>query len=284
MKKTNYLKGLAAKLALAIVAFGAMLTSCTKEEFNVEYKPSNAQIIFNVTVIDAATNTLVSGATLSGADAIVGNPDIAAGSTTITATYNGVSGSATISYPAISAGNVVSFSTVIMLSSEFEMTLDGTSPSHIRTIIGQGDEGHAHNGLNWNLNASDYFAKFTPSWNFTEEYELISKDIHVTSVALNQYLVSLQGKTITNADSAEFMVSAWAMYRADLTVTCADDTYSIYSKATGAKVATIKVHNPLYKIECSLKEQAIPGHEGHYQHGHGHGENTNAGGGITWAE
>lgn len=284
MKRTNYLKGLAAKLALAVVAFGAMLTSCTKEEFNVEYKPSNAQIIFNVTVIDAATNTLVPGATLSGADAIVGNPDIAAGSTTITATYNGVSGSATINYPAISAGNVVSFSTVVMLSSEFEMEINSTTIEHTETIIGQGNQGHTHDGFNWNLNASDYFAKFTPTWDFEEEYQLLSKDIHVTSVALNKYLASLAGKTITNQGSAEFMISAWAMYRANLTVSHAGLTISIYSKATGDKVATLNVHNPLYEVKCVVVERAIPGHEGHYHAGHGHGESTNAGGGITWAE
>ena len=284
MKRTNFLKGLAAKLALAVVAFGAMLTSCTKEEFNIEYKPSNAQIIFNVTVIDAATNTLIPGATLSGADAIVGNPNIAAGSTTITATYNGVSGSATINYPAIPAGNVVSFSTVIMLSSEFEMVLDSSTIEHSETIIGQGDQGHSHDGLSWNVNASDYFAKFTPTWEFEKEYQLISKDLLVTSVALTQYLSSLSGKTVTNQGSAEFMISAWAMYRANLNVSHADQNYSVYSKATGAKVATLKVHNPLYEVSCAVVERAIPGHEGHYHAGHGHGESTNAGGGITWAE
>lgn len=284
MKKTNFLKGLAAKLALAVVAFGAMLTSCTKEEFNVEYKPSNAQIIFNVIVVDAATNTLVPGATLSGADAIVGNPDIKAGSTTITATYNGVSGSTTINYPAISAGNVVSFSSVIVLSSEFELVIDLSTITHSETIIGEGNQGHTHDGLNWNQNASDYFAKFTPTWDLEEEYQLISKDIHVTSVALNKYLATFAGKTVTNKGSAEFMISAWAMYRANLNISHADHNITIYSKATGDKVATLKVHNPLYEVNCTVIEKAMPGHAGHYHAGHGHGENTNAGGGITWAE
>ena len=96
LQKTNFLKGLGAKLALAVVAFGAVLTSCTKEEFNVDFKPSNAQIYFAPTVIDAATNSVVTDATVTGADAITGTPAIAAGSVTITAEKNGVKGSATM--------------------------------------------------------------------------------------------------------------------------------------------------------------------------------------------
>ena len=128
------------------------------------------------------------------------------------------------------------------------------------------------------------FAKFTPTWDLEEEYQLISKDIHVTSVALNKYLATFAGKTVTNKGSAEFMISAWAMYRANLNISHADHNITIYSKATGDKVATLKVHNPLYEVNCTVIEKAMPGHAGHYHAGHGHGENTNAGGGITWAE
>lgn len=285
MKKTNFLKGLAAKLALAVVAFGAVLTSCTKEEFNVEYKPNNAQIVFNVTVIDAATNAVVTGATLSGADAIVGNPDIAAGSTTITATANGVSGSTTINYPAVPAGNVATFSAIVMLSPEFELETVEVEILSEEIIEGEGEQGHEFDGYLWNQNASDYFVKFTPSWSLEREGEIADVKILVGSVALGEYIAALEDNlTLTHDGSYETWISAWAIYRGQLTVTTAKQYVSILSKATDEVVAGLEVINPLYKVEYETIEKAIPGHEGHYHAGHGHGESSNAGGGISWAE
>ena len=92
MKKTNFLKGLGAKLALALVAFSAVFTSCTKEEFNVEYKANNAQIIFNPVVIDAATKSIITNAILTGAEPIIGTKEkngyIEAGSVLLIAFHN----------------------------------------------------------------------------------------------------------------------------------------------------------------------------------------------------
>ena len=283
MKRTNFLKGLAAKLALAVVAFGAMLTSCTKEEFNVEYRPNNAQIYFNVTVIDALSATIVNGATITGAEVITGNPDIAAGTATITATYNGVSGQAIVPYGAVPAGSVVTYSPIIVLGAEYELVKVDSKDGDIEHIIGKGSEGHAHDGSVWNLNSSDYFQKFNVSWDFTRKNEILSVETLFNNPALQNFINAYAGSVNVKGEK-EFTVSAWAMYRADHYIKAKEVTYNVVAKTTGDVYATIVVKEAVAEAECKLIEKAIPGHEGHYHHGHGHGDSSNAGGGISWAE
>lgn len=286
MKKTNFLKGVCAKLALAVVAFGAVLTSCTKEEFNVNYKPNNAQIYFNPTVIDAATNTVVADAALSGADVIVGNPSIAAGSATITATKNGVSGTATVAYAAVPAGSVVTYSPVILLSSDFELVNEVATALSKREVYGEGEEGHdGHDGNIYNSNASDYFMPFSTTFKFTGKLSEVALNATVTSTELNNYVEALDGQEVeSNEVVFEDKASAWSYYTVKAIITTAKVNADVVSLATGAKVGTLSYVNPVYQAVAEKYEIAHPSHAGHYQHGHGHGDSTNAGGGITWAE
>ena len=165
MKKTNYLKGLGAKLALAVVAFGAAFTSCTEEDININVQPNNAKVIFNPTAIDPVSVATVN-ATFTGTEAIEGNPSIAAGSRTITATANGgATGSATVNYDAVQAGSTVTYSPVIILSDGL-FTFTETDSKIVSSVTKNGNinNGHSHNGTNWFLNASDYSGKFTAEW------------------------------------------------------------------------------------------------------------------------
>ena len=286
MKKTNFLKGVCAKLALAVVAFGAVLTSCTKEEFNVNYKPNNAQIYFNPTVIDAATNTVVADAALSGADVIVGNPSIAAGSATITATKNGVSGTATVAYAAVPAGSVVTYSPVILLSSDFELVNEVATALSKREVYGEGEEGHdGHDGNIYNSNASDYFMPFSTTFKFTGKLSEVALNATVTSTELNNYVEALDGQEVeSNEVVFEDKASAWSYYTVKAIITTAKVNADVVSLATGAKVGTLSYVNPVYQAVAEKYEISHPSHAGHYQHGHGHGDSTNAGGGITLAE
>lgn len=288
MKKTNFLKGVCAKLALAVVAFGAMVTSCTKEEFNVNYEANVAKIYFAPTVIDAATNTVVLDAAITGADEISGdqnNKDIKAGSVTITATKNGVTGSTTVQYGAVPAGSVATYSPVILLSSEFELKNEVATEVSTREIYGQGEEGHdGHDGNIYNSNASDYFMPFTTTFAFPGEIKDVELNASVTSVELNNYVEALEG-TATSAEATfTDKASAWSFYTAKAIITTAEISADVVSLATGAKVGTVTYENTAYKAEIQKYEIAHPSHAGHYQHGHGHGDSTNAGGGITWAE
>ena len=51
MKKIKFLNGISAVFALAVVALATTLTSCEKEEFNVNVTPTNAQAVISPIVL-----------------------------------------------------------------------------------------------------------------------------------------------------------------------------------------------------------------------------------------
>ena len=283
MKKTNYLKGLGAKLALAVVAFGAILTSCEKEDFIVKVEKSNAKIYFTPSVIDPVSIATVN-ADFGGTDAAIeGNPDIAAGSRTINATVaGGASGSTTVNYGAVSAGSTVAYSPIIILNKGL-FTFVQTDSKIVSSIKKQGnvENGHSHSGSTWYLNASDYSAKFTASWN--ESAKTSIKNITVKNDKATSYVDALV-QTVTSTGSETWTVAAWEMISSEYTISTSETTYNIVSTIDGTIVGEVVVVNPLAKVEVKEVRSAIPGHEGHYHAGHSHGDSSNAGGGMGWAE
>ena len=282
MKKTNYLKGLGAKLALAVVAFGAAFTSCTEEDFNINVQPNNAKVIFNPTAIDPVSVATVN-ATFTGAEAIEGNPSIAAGSRTITATVNGgATGSSTVNYEAVQAGSTVTYSPVIILSDGL-FTFTETDSKIVSSVTKNGNvnNGHSHNGTNWFLNASDYSGKFTAEWN--ESAKTSIKNVVINNAKAESYIDALiQAVNVKGSETYE--VAAWEMISTIFTISTSETTYNIVSTVDGTVVGQVTVVNPLAKVEVKEVRSAIPGHEGHYHYGHSHGAGDNAGGGMGWAE
>ena len=282
MKKTNYLKGLGAKLALAVVAFGAAFSSCTEEDFNINVQPNNAKVIFNPTAIDPVSVATVN-ATFTGAEAIEGNPSIAAGSRTITATVNGgATGSATVNYEAVQAGSTVTYSPVIILSDGL-FTFTETDSKIVSSVTKNGNvnNGHSHNGTNWFLNASDYSGKFTAEWN--ESAKTSIKNVVINNAKAESYIDALiQAVNVKGSETYE--VAAWEMISTIFTISTSETTYNIVSTVDGTVVGQVTIVNPLAKVEVKEVRSAIPGHEGHYHYGHSHGAGDNAGGGMGWAE
>ncbi|MBQ3191069.1 MAG: DUF3869 domain-containing protein [Bacteroides sp] len=282
MKKTNYLKGLGAKLALAVVALGAAFTSCTKEEINFEVKPNNAKIYFNPTVIDPVSVATVN-ATITGAEAIEGNPSIAAGSRVINATANGgATGSTTVNYDAVQAGSTVTYSPIIILNDGL-FTFVETSSKIVSTVTKKGNvnNGHSHNGSEWYLNASDYSAKFTAAWDETAQTSV--KNVVINNAKAESYINALI-KAVEAKGSETYEVAAWEMISTLFTISTSETTYNIVSTVDGTVVGQVTVVNPLAKVEVKEVRSAIPGHESHYHAGHSHGQSDNAGGGMGWAE
>lgn len=106
MKKNKFLSGLSAKLALAIVALTTtMFTSCEKENIGIEVTPVNAKFIITPVVIDATTGTDVTqSAEISfskGNGTYEGTPELASESININAKYKGMTGSASVTIPAL---------------------------------------------------------------------------------------------------------------------------------------------------------------------------------------
>lgn len=281
MKKTSFLKG----LAMAAVAFAAVLTSCSKEEFNIDVKPNNAKIYFNPSVVDPIANATVS-ATFTGAETITGTPNIAAGSTTINATAaSGATGSATVNYDAVEAGATATYSPVIYLSDGlFKLVQEGEATTSSETYKGNVTAGHSHNGSSWFYNQSDYSAKFVAEWSKTAKTEVKNINVIENSTQLQTYLKGLSTEVKVEG-SEEFEVSAWEMISTEYTVTTETINYNIVSvENEDFVVGSVTIVNPLAKVVVKEVRAAIPGHEGHYEHGHSHGAGTNAGGGIGWAE
>lgn len=281
MKKTSFLKG----LTMAAVAFAAVLTSCSKEDFNINVKPNNAKVYFNPSVVDPIANATVS-ATFTGAETITGTPNIAAGSTTINATAaSGATGSVTVAYDAVEAGATATYSPVIYLSDGlFKLVQEGKTATTTETYKGNVTAGHSHNGSNWYMNQSDYSAKFVAEWSKTAKTKVTVDEIKENSTQLQTYLKGLSTE-IKVEGSEEFEVSAWEMISTVYTVTTETINYNVVSvENEDFVVATLTIVNPLAKVEVEEVRAAIPGHEGHYEHGHSHGAGTNAGGGIGWAE
>lgn len=288
MKKIKFLSGVGAAFAFAAVALTTTFTSCEKESLSVNVEQSPAKVNFVVTVIDAATNIDVTNAPsiqITGNTEIVStasDKSLAAGQVTISATLNDVTGSTTVSYPALSAGQVSTISALVLLDSKFEYAISSevTLLNQYAYEWGNAAAGHDHNGNLWAENASDYLTKFTATWNKSAMATKKAADIYVASSNLD----ILEEIPVTNNDSEDFEASAWCLYNVYYTIQAADVVYTYTSIASGEVVAKVTYENPIYSITAEKKEIPFPGHESAYDHGHGHGNNPNAGGGIGLAD
>lgn len=286
---------MSAVYALAVVALATTFTSCEKEEFNVKFDPNPAMVCFTPTVIDAATNVNVTAkATISGAETITSTASdktLPAGEATITATITvdgkTATGTAKVNYPAVAAGQTLSYSPVILLSSVFNIEAGSAVNAGTPTVeYGNAAVGHSHAGITWAENATDYLTDYTATWHKTAEATKVSAEILVTSVELNEAIVDkMPVESISTAETeGKFQASAWSLYTAEYTIQPANVVYTFTSIASGDLVAKVTYYNPIYSISVQPKEMPYPGHEGSYEHGHGHGGNPNAGGGISLAD
>ncbi len=286
---------MSAVFALAVVALATTFTSCEKEDFNVNIEPNPAMVCFTPTVIDAATNVNVTAkATITGADAITStasDKSLPAGTATITATVTvddkTATGTVTVNYPAVAAGQILSISPVILLSSDFNIVAGpavnvGAPKEEYAT---GGDINHSHAGITWAENASDYLLDYTATWNKVADATMVGEpEILVTSVDLNAAIkdkLPVENKS-TSETEGKFQASAWSLYTAVYSIQAANVVYSYTSIASGELVAKVTYYNPISYITVSPKEMGIPGHD--YKPGHGHSGNPNAGGGISLAD
>lgn len=284
MKKIKFFNGISATFALAAVALATTFTSCEKEDFNVNFEQSPAKVIFSPNVIDAASSVNVTDqATFTGADPIVStasDKSLGAGEVTITATVNGVTGEIKVKYPAVAAGQIVSISPVIMLSSEFDfVAVDGSVKpvGPVSKKYGNAPEGGIdHAGFTWAKNDSEYLINFTASWDETVTVTRKDAETKATVNAPYEYKVNQKG-------SVKLYAGAWSLYNALFEIQAANIAYKVISKASGESTIVV-YHNPSYVLTASTTEMAIPGHEHAFQHGHGHGDGSNAGGGISLAD
>lgn len=136
----KFLNGIGAMFALAVVALATTLTSCEKEDFNVNVEPINAQATINTTVlyVDETSTTNVTNdpttvITYSEGPTFTGNPGLSAKEVTVTASYNGITNTAKVSVPALQAGQYLTLSTTIILQKDAPAPVN--AKAEIRPVV-----------------------------------------------------------------------------------------------------------------------------------------------------
>lgn len=309
MIKKNFLNGLCAKLALAVVALTtATFTSCENEDFDVTVKLNPAKVTINPTVIyvdDNGANTVTSvatleftGATKNGTIGVIegteANPAIAATTVTVTASYNGVTKSETVNVAEAEANSQISYPVIIFLySPAAEITLDYKVVSEKTaapvTVWGTPSNGHGynHNGEVWNENASEYFVTVDVKYPVISKQEVVSYDVKSDAVGAETLANFIEALNLNETTTAvySYTASAYSIFAAYITTTTTTKVLDIFITSTNEVVAQVTVET-VSSTEVKVEEEAHPNHAGHYHagHGHGHGDASNAGGGIIIAD
>lgn len=309
MKKTNFLKGLAA------VVLGCMFTSCEKEDLNATFQPKPASATLKVTVIDGLTvETITDKAqiTVSGANFVAQtNPGefLLAPATgginktpiTISAELGDAQATVQMNIGEVKAGGKANYDATLILAAGLEFNGvegDAVETDYYATFDNlKHDASHTHAGWsNWYVNKSDYFQPWTVTYevahNVLKAENFVEGEIFDNLNESNQTTI----KNIYNAWNnlqigkketlkLEGKASAWSYFNVKVTRTTKTTKWEVTDNATDKVAATYDV-TAISGTKAEPIEFAAPGHEGHYQHGHGHGHgnNSNAGGGISIAE
>lgn len=309
MKKTNFLKGLAA------VVLGCMFTSCEKEDLNATFQPAPASVTLNVTVIDGLTEETITDKAniqVSGANFVAQtNPGefLLAPATgginktpiTISAELGDAQATVQMNIGEVKAGGKANYDATLILAAGLEFNGvegDAVETDYYATFDNlKHDASHTHAGWsNWYVNKSDYFQPWTVTYevahNVLKAENFVEGEIFDNLNESNQTTI----KNIYNAWNnlqigkketlkLEGKASAWSYFNVKVTRTTKTTKWEVTDNATDKVAATYDV-TAISGTKAEPIEFAAPGHEGHYQHGHGHGHgnNSNAGGGISIAE
>lgn len=293
----KFLNGIGAMFALAVVALATTLTSCEKEEFNINVDPINAQATISPTVlyVDGTTTTNVTdqaAITYSDGPVFVGNPGIEAKTVTVTAKYNNLEGSNTVNVPALQAGQFLTLTTTIVLQAEPE------PGEPVVTIVYETKEEDAKDiagGVVEIPNVTDYYYEESVSYTFKSGSKVVEKtfaeDCTFEEKALVGGFINTLDETYTEEQSSrEVTIYAHSMTKVNAVYTIVPTVYTFKRVTTvegevteEVQIATVTVDDYTSFILNIENNQQIPGHDhapaGH-GHGHGHGSG-NAGGGIV---
>lgn len=297
MKRMKFLNGIGAMFALAVVALATTLTSCEKEEFNINVDPINAQATISPTVlyVDGTTTTNVTdqaAITYSDGPVFVGNPGIEAKTVTVTAKYNNLEGSNTVNVPALQAGQFLTLTTTIVLQAEPE------PGEPVVTIVNEAKEEDAKDIAGDVVeipNVTDYYYEESVSYTFKSGSKVVEKtfaeDCTFEEKALVGGFINTLDETYTEEQrSKEVTIYAHSMTKVNAVYTIVPTVYTFKRVTTvegevteEVQIATVTVDDYTSFNLNIVPSQQIPGHDhAPAGHGHGHGHGTgNAGGGIV---
>ena len=289
MKKNRFLKGMSAAFALALVTLATTFTSCEKENFNVEVTTPDATATISPIVLYVDADGNVSDVTSSAAinfssgNGTYSGETISAQTITVTAVYNEVSNSVTVDIPALSAGESVYLTPIILLYEETE---------YIYYITSESASTDEDDILNYIVpNTTNYY--WTTTRTYTQKIGVTEATADVVSTdADDQSYVNNIANTITQTyreveETIEFTVYAHSQTEIDIMYNKTNVTLTI-TKTDGEStedVGTVTYSSYEGSNIYITVNQSIPGHShSPAGYGHGHGDDPNAGGGIIVAD
>lgn len=277
MKKKIIFNGVCAKLALAIVGLvTAMFTSCSNEDIQIAVKPVNAKAEINPVVFVDGAATAVASITFSEGNGVYeGNPALAAKSITVTASYDGLTGSVVVNIPALSAGQSWSQSAVIVLTRglEFYEVVATKTEETGKDVLEKAFD-----------NPSNYWYEVPVTYENTYTSQVLPGYTYDSSVEGILDLINSYNFDESTEETKEYPVYAQSRLIVNKVITTIQTTFEVRLKSRVAKtvIATFIVEENTTALSANSNAQ-IPGHS-HNPNGHGHGEGTNAGGGIIFAD
>lgn len=278
MKKSKFLNGLSAKLALAVVAVAtATFTSCSNESIEIDVTPINAEFV--ITPVVVANNadvtlsaTITPALNTRGQYVITGNPTISSQTVTVEAQYNGMSGTATVNVPNLQAGSFQAETVKIFLSYKQNDLVDEQVASSVETT--EIDKVISEPFINNTANAITKTVRYTD----IKGSKVLESDYKGNDEAILALIDKYNFEYSEKPATYEFTVPAYSMITPEVKTvkTVSTHTISTVTRASGLVLATFTVED--YTTTVSGETVNI-GHDNN--HGHGNG---NAGGGINDAD
>jgi len=317
------------KKFISLIALVGVFAACEPENLQTAYTVANATATINVTVVSAAPGFDEKAAQVTYAwsnggttETIEGNPSIAAGSVTVTATYAGSTATETLSFPQIFAGMNAHFTATLFIpynSGDYTLSVKTDKTSQAIEVYGLQAAAHGHGyakmqevevgGMKFNVKMMENASEFILEDSYTFETfkgialakSLSIKNDDFKDAATNVYNAFVKANItgiVPTKHEYGFAVGAWSLYNVvNPVITTTADMVIVAAAKDGSnnpmipEVATfaIKMKSSL----CTAVEKAHPDHASHYvphsgnytHDGHAiHGDNNNAGGGIITAE
>ena len=303
MKMKSKFFGLNAKLALAVLAVGAMFTGCYDSEngdVTKPYQPLPASYYVMGTITDAETGETLTDATVTVNGASVSLTDgsysteAKVGTNTVTVQHadynNGELVTRTIDIKAVEDGqsytavvNVALLKNEVTPPAEYEVDVKvATTTSSEPKKITKDD------AVGLDLIAQEEPVVFTRTFVVDAGCEItMAPSEENLSDALSQYIEGYLGENFGPTEFTElrlpytFQIPAWNALEA-VTITYMHVKTTYVFTASDDEVCTVTVDGI---TGYAFATEFLPNHDGHsHGHGHGHGDDINAGGGILSPE
>ena len=293
------------KKFFSLVALAAAFVACTPETFETSFDDLNAYAVIAVETYEVSTGEFIttcpitaSAGTVNGYNVVLeGNPELAAQSVTITATYDGKAYSETVPVSKLYAGGVAAYSCCIEVGvpvSEYTFSMklvDSDSVDEVKYADLCDHAGHAD--MNWAYNNTEMLQPVTIKYTLYYGSEYVESSCNTSDAGLvkvfESYVDAAKKSKINEIESASmFTVSAWAMYSAFETRTIEEDVFQVVATKGSEEIVlgaiTMNKYSSKFEHTEMASDDSHASHAGHYEQGHGHGTAENAGGGIVFAD